>query len=625
MAMLFFAMFWSHAQQAAAQRKPALPIVIEELGKGTFPLNGPWQFHPGDDPLWASPAFDSSGWEQISAGRPWGQQGHTNLTGFAWYRCRIELKPASGIQPRFSILIPEIRDVYEIYWNGKRIGQNGSLAPIPTRLLSQPAQIFALDQTGQGILAVRVWKAPLLSDDSGTIGGFKTAPLIGTPEAIATARAAYEYEWLSKRLLLFGENLLCTVIALLSFLLWLQMRTRWVLFWTAGFALSSPVNLLLLNAHMGLPYVLAMSASQPVLAIKDVSLWFLLLWLLSLHKRRRLVRLTRILAGVCLLNASLDGILVAFAWKPAWCHAAQIADIAATILFALLETYPLFLVGYALRQRRRFNSSRWLVAGLVFLDEMLEVFSNLIKQGRQFTDWPLANNIDAPFLFVYGSGISLPALAEALLFIAIVCTVYNKVREDQRRGDALELEKIELIHESSRMRYQAEHDGLTGLWNHRIIVERLSQEINRSCREEIPLGVVLIDIDHFKKINDTYGHLAGDLVLKEIGAVFTSALRPYDSVGRYGGEEFLLILPNCKLENALARAEQLRRAVESARIQDGKTVLRVTASFGVVSPFPPLCETDVVLRAVDTALYRAKSNGRNCVVQAEVDLPFCEA
>jgi diguanylate cyclase len=113
--------------------------------------------------------------------------------------------------------------------------------------------------------------------------------------------------------------------------------------------------------------------------------------------------------------------------------------------------------------------------------------------------------------------------------------------------------------------------------------------------------------------------------LKEISEIFARSLRPYDCVGRYGGEEFLLILPNCGIESAIIRAEQLRVAVQSARIMDGETVLQVTASFGVASVFPYDCETEAVIRAVDTALYRAKSSGRNCVIQAEMDTPLCES
>jgi diguanylate cyclase len=632
--LLAFAAPWVHATQASTKSAAAAPLVIEALGTGTFTLNGPWQFHPGDDPAWASPTFDSSDWEQLTADQPWGKQGHAHLTGFAWYRCSVALdiaqNRASGVPQEFSLLVPSIHDPYEIYWNGSVIGRNGKLLPHPVWYISQPTQTFELGQVelGQvqhGVLAVRVWKAPLLSDDSGELGGFDAAPLIGSPEAVATAKDAYEFQWLRSRQLHFGANLLCAAIAFLSFLLWLRAPSRWVLFWMAGFAIAQPAILLLVNAHLGWPYSLAMGVGQPLIAMQDVSLWFLLLWLLSLHENRVICRITRVFAYIYTVSEVLDGVLVALSWNPQWTGLAQVSDDVLTIFSFLFEVFPLVLVGYALFQRKQFDSARWLVAILAFLDEMLLVFSYIVKQGRQFTGWSVADKIDSPLFFLDGNGISLGTLAGTLLLAAIVYAAYNSVREDQRRQDALELEKMELLYESNRMRHHAEHDGLTGLWNHRVIVERLGEEMNRSVRDGTPLSVILADVDHFKKVNDSFGHLAGDLVLKEIGTVFTRILRPYDCVGRYGGEEFLLILPNCGMENALVRGEQLREAVQSAGVRDGETLLQVTASFGVASAFPSHYEAETVIRAVDAALYRAKSSGRNCVIQAEMDTSVCNS
>jgi diguanylate cyclase (GGDEF)-like protein len=611
---------WAHAarpnETAAAT---VAPFAVQTLGREIFTLTGPWQFHAGDNPAWADPTFDSSSWEQLSATQPWGMQGHAHLTGFAWYRRSIEIQGTAGGPQEFSLLVPEIHDSYEVYWNGSLIGHNGKLPPHPVWYVSQPPQTFALGRVQHGVLALRVWKAPLLSDDSGELGGFDAAPFIGSPDAIATAAAAYKFHWLRSRQLHFGANLLCALIAILSFLLWLRAPSQWVLFWMSGFAIAQPAILLLVNAHLALLYPLAMGLAQPVSAIQDVSLWFLLLWLLSLRQSRVLCRITRVLASIYMVSEVLDGVFVALSWSPHWTRIAQVSDIALTLFVSPLEAFPLVLVGYALFQRKPFDRARWVVAILALVDEMLFLFSYAVKQGRQFTDWPIANKIDAPLFFLDGNGISLGTLAGALLLAAIVCAVYNSVREDQRRQDTLEREKMELLHESNRMRYHAEHDGLTGLLNRRATVNRLSEEMIRSSREGTPLSVILADVDHFKKINDTYGHLAGDLVLQEVGRLLSSTLRSYDCVGRYGGEEFLMILPNCDMESALVRGEQLRVAVQTARILDGETLLQITASLGVASLLPSHHSTDSLLRAADVALYRAKGNGRNCVVQAEMN------
>jgi len=186
-----------------------------------------------------------------------------------------------------------------------------------------------------------------------------------------------------------------------------------------------------------------------------------------------------------------------------------------------------------------------------------------------------------------------------------------------RRTEDLQLEKTELLQARDQMRHYAEHDDLTGLWNHRIIIERLRAEADRSFRERLPVSLIVVDLDHFKKINDTYGHPTGDLALKTISAVFQSSVRSYDWVGRYGGEEFLLILPGSTLTSARIRAEQMRMAIEAAHIVDNNLVIKVTASFGVASGIASNYQT--LLKAADKALYSAKDNGRNCVMAVEIE------
>lgn len=184
------------------------------------------------------------------------------------------------------------------------------------------------------------------------------------------------------------------------------------------------------------------------------------------------------------------------------------------------------------------------------------------------------------------------------------------------RTQDLEREKTELVRTREQMRHFAEHDGLTGLWNHRIIVERLRGEVDRSQRDGTPLSIILVDLDYFKRVNDAMGHVAGDLALRETGAIFQRAVRSYDWVGRYGGEEFLLILPGSDYDAARARAEHLRTALQAARIGENDKTFTVTASFGVAAGFPT--DYEEMIQVADAALYRAKNDGRNCVVATEI-------
>lgn len=619
-ALLLSAVRFSHGQAATAA---SAPLVVEGLGKGTAPLRGPWRFHTGDNPAWAAPGFDDSSWQQVSADLPWGQQGHDRYTGYAWYRCRLTLTAAPGVAPQFSLLMEHVDDAYEIYWNGRLVGRNGRVDPyrIWYYYYSEKPQTFALGPGESGVLAFRVWKAPLFSDDSGQGGGFESSPLIGSAEAIATVRAALDYRWLSGRQFLFGQNLIYALIALVSFLAWLRNRSQWLLFWMMAFT-AAPVVLTLLESVVHWPYLVIVGLVQPFYAIQDdFALWFLLLWLLPLRENRGLCRLTRILAWLSITNGVLDGVLLAISWGPGWIGPAQVTDGVSAVIATVLDVYPLVLIAAAYPLRRRFDSARRMLAALAFLYGMVSVVLDASKQGRQFTNWTLTAKLEAPLFTVGGSAISPHTLVGALLLMALVYAVTSRLREDQRHKEALEREKIELTRTRDQMRHFAENDDLTGLSNHRIITERLADEVERSRRERAPLSVILADIDHFKSINDTFGHVVGDQVLKEVAGILRQSVRTYDSVGRYGGEEFLIVLPGSDFESARLRAEQLRRAVQAAHVMDGETMVLVTSSFGVASGFPGKDQAEAVIRMADAALYEAKRNGRNRVVAAEITAP----
>jgi diguanylate cyclase (GGDEF)-like protein len=155
-------------------------------------------------------------------------------------------------------------------------------------------------------------------------------------------------------------------------------------------------------------------------------------------------------------------------------------------------------------------------------------------------------------------------------------------------------------------------DPLTGLYNRRFGLERLSQEFSRSVRSKEPLGVVLFDIDHFKKINDTYGHQAGDIVLKALATNVKDVLREGDTLLRYGGEEFLAVLPGAGEADVRGLGERIRRVVESTAIAASNVEIRVTISLGAVSyPSADVTDLDDLIRKADGGMYDAKRAGRN--------------
>ncbi len=166
---------------------------------------------------------------------------------------------------------------------------------------------------------------------------------------------------------------------------------------------------------------------------------------------------------------------------------------------------------------------------------------------------------------------------------------------------------------------RATHDYLTQTWNRRAIFDILGRELDRGRRQDTPLGVLLLDVDLFKSVNDAHGHLAGDEVLREVARRMSVSLRPYDFVGRFGGEEFLVIAPQCDAAAALQLGERLRAAIASAPIKLDPAEVRVTISVGAASSATnDSCEPDALLRAADAALYSAKRAGRNRVAAAPV-------
>ncbi|MFH1083568.1 MAG: diguanylate cyclase [Pseudomonadota bacterium] len=173
-----------------------------------------------------------------------------------------------------------------------------------------------------------------------------------------------------------------------------------------------------------------------------------------------------------------------------------------------------------------------------------------------------------------------------------------------------------IINLERRILELANTDPLTGLLNRRAFLERMEQEMSRAQREKKPLSLILADIDHFKSVNDTYGHQIGDLVLQRFVGQLTTSTRPYDFLGRYGGEEFVVCLPGGDGLQAASVSERIRRQVKDMEIMlpDDSRSIRITASFGTASnSIESGKNIDLLIKRADDALYLAKDKGRNCV------------
>ncbi|MGZ5177270.1 MAG: diguanylate cyclase, partial [Burkholderiales bacterium] len=166
-----------------------------------------------------------------------------------------------------------------------------------------------------------------------------------------------------------------------------------------------------------------------------------------------------------------------------------------------------------------------------------------------------------------------------------------------------------------QLRIEATHDVLTGTLNRRAILNLLEREAAQAIRHPFPIGVLLLDLDHFKRVNDSYGHTVGDVVLTETAKRLSAPLRPYDALGRYGGEEFLIILPRCDLERTAEIAERIRVSVAKAPIDTFAGKIAITVSIGAATMDHDAGSVHELIQSADRALYDAKGLGRNRVAK----------
>jgi hypothetical protein len=424
----------------AAPQSGGHTLVIEELGKGLAPLDGPWQFRVGDNPAWADPAFDDQAWEQVTVDKPWSRQGHPNYNGFAWYRRTLSISPATGAPPDVHLLVQNVEDVYQIYWNGVEVGHLGRMPPRFQTITGGPAQIVDLGPARNGVLAVRVWCLPQPSNSTGDFGGFSAAPQIGSPQAITAARTALDYRLVRRLQFTFALTLLYTLVALLSLIAWLRDRDQWLLFWMAVFAFTPLIEFFLRNLQIPYSGIWLNFAVQTEIQVREASQWFLLLWLLQLHNHKRLATFVRFAAITALVGGIVDGLI--FFLYPWFLNdlQAQIADAIFTVPLIAFEIVPVVIVVFAVLRRQHLDPARWFVAAFAFLSAMIYAITNFTIQGDRFTHWTVAQRLSAPLFFLGASAINLLTLTRTLLFVSIVYAVIRYSIGERKHQANLEQE-----------------------------------------------------------------------------------------------------------------------------------------------------------------------------------------
>jgi Stage II sporulation protein E (SpoIIE) len=427
---------------AFGQTAPA-PFVADCLGKGAVLLDGAWQFHLGDNAAWAQPGAEDAtgheGWEELKADAPWGAQTHPNQTGYGWYRRHLRITPAPGGAQDVALLIPAIDDVYEVYWNGVRIGGLGTFPPNLDFKLGVAAQTYGLGPARDGVLAVRVLKLPFSSVDDGTGGGFEAVPRIGSPDAIALLKDSLNFRWLRGNQFRFALTTLYVLTSLLSFFVWFRNRQQKLLFWLGVYTLLPLLDLTLGSLRLPISGAWLTFLIQASIQMREVCQWFLLVYLLQLEDSPKLMRFLRFAGWTTLIAGAVDGGFSFFIGSLSQFSFGWL-DAAFTAVIVPAELVPAAIVLIALFRRRHLDAARWLVALIAFALATWYSVSNVAIQGMRYTHWTFGVWMTNPIFTVFGSVFSVQSVLRTALFASILYAALRYATDYRRRQTLLEQE-----------------------------------------------------------------------------------------------------------------------------------------------------------------------------------------
>jgi diguanylate cyclase (GGDEF)-like protein len=548
----------------------------------------PWAFQPGDDPGWARPDFDDRGWTRLQVPGSWRRQGFDAVVGIAWYRLTVPSRWAAD--ERLGLTLGKIDSAYEIYVGGRKLGGVGDLPPLPRmeydrhRTFSIPPQ--ARNPDGSLAIALRVWRNPAkISTAAGPVEGpFEIGPLVELVERDKLAEArelalvfvffTVAVVHLSLRIRLgSGDEYLWFGLMALAAALYGFLRTQWKYLVLDDFVVLKRIEHVVLWL---MPAVIAQ-----------------FLWVFFHARHPRWIRgVQTVMIGGAVVVGLAPGLLTALALLPV----------------VQLSTLPLTAGALTLVvQRLRAGDREAPVLGLGMAVLSATIVHDALVDRNLLVD---------PRVAQYGF---------AALVVGMSITLGNRFQRAIRERDALTRDLEDRVESRTRelndayrqMEQLASYDALTGVLNRRAMTDRAQNELARARRHRLPFALALADVDTFKRINDSAGHAAGDAVLREIARRLAAAVRASDDVGRWGGEEFLVLLPGAAPQEAGRAGERLRAQVAADPIvlADG-TTRDVTVSVGLVAvdgTDPSALDLDRLIEKADRALYEAKAGGRNTV------------
>jgi diguanylate cyclase (GGDEF)-like protein len=531
-------------------------------------LDGPWRFRAGDAAAWAQPALDDGAWRTLEVPGPW-EAGLGEYDGFGWYRREVRLPDGLRGAP-LGIRFGSVGDAFEVFWNGVKVGARGRMPPhfvegVEIRPFFIPDSVLDRAVDGRHVVAVRVY-------NDYAYGGLMTRVLVGRYDTLAARRSP-------RSVVIGGLVSFFLAIGIYHLAFWLRRRAaRENLLFSAvcvcvsvyGATYAEPVQQVVMPVmnpyRLGLLALLAGGPAYVALVNR--------LFGLRGGRRTRLVNLAfAAVFGLALVlplpllaqfNQWIDGALVmgllavvARAWKAAAPGAAPVAPHARTLL-----------------------------AGTAAFSATLAY--DLLSEYFDF--------IPIPHVLPGVTGVFWIGF---MVFLVAVGTA--------TAGQWALTEVAALV------------DPLTELSRRHVLEDALRREAGRLRRTGGSLALVMIDLDHFKRINDTHGHRVGDQVLARVGRLLRSSARNLDLPARFGGEEFAVLLYDTEMAGALSFCERFRANLRDMQVPvAGAAAVQVTASMGV-SVGSDLADPDALVEAADRALYRAKSEGRDRLVSVVVE------
>jgi len=524
---------------------------------GIIPLDGPWRLSAGDAAAYARPSYEDSTWQTVTVPGPWNSYGHPPPRGFVWYRGRFVLERLPAAQ--LGLVVQARGVAFEVYVDGQRLGGVGEFPP-DYRPRSQIPAVFAIPvpslSARQHLVAIRAYS---LESNAGLVG--------------------VALEPLSR---LAAENRRADLYMLAVAVLFVGLAVNQLFFWARRREAREHLYMFLFCAGLALYFVNWMPSVH--LALAPVTDWLRLFVALGAASIAALA-----LGAVGIFEMERESLAARMAYVLGLGFAALVPLVLLLPNWTMVrwvEAYlynPAVLVsGVALirladaTRRRDVRSATILLWGSWAL--VLTAFHDLALSWGLLPHWG-------------GSTIIVQYGAVAFVFAVALATA-DRFADTQTT---------------------ALYDRLTGLYRREVVMDALTREIRRTSRVQQPISVIMMDLDHFKVVNDSVGHQAGDRVLAEVGHRLAEAGRAVDWLGRYGGEEFIAVLAGTTSGGAVQTAERFRSAVGALPFEVGRAARLITLSAGVAvyDGGEDWTTAEQLVGAADAALYRAKNAGRN--------------